>query len=74
MAESNSKSVPIDSLNSILAYLDAEHRRYEHAGDEKRFDPIFGHVANVREWLKPGVRIVIHNPGDGTETTIETPN
>jgi hypothetical protein len=42
MAESNIKAVPIDSLNSILAYLDAEHRRYEDAGDEKRFDPVFG--------------------------------
>jgi hypothetical protein len=51
MAESNSKSVPIDSLNSILAYLDTECRRHEDAGDEKRFDPIFGHVANVHEWL-----------------------
>jgi hypothetical protein len=60
------KAVPIDSLNSILAYLDTERRCYEEANDDKQFDYVFWHVAKVRDWLssfdiKPGVTIVIRD-------------
>src|SRR5260221_10416541 len=49
MAES--KPVPIDSLNSILAYLDIERRSYEDHKDDRQFYRVFGHTNKLREWL-----------------------
>jgi hypothetical protein len=72
MQMAESKPVPFESLNSILAYLDTQRRLYEDAED-KQFDSVFKHAAEVREWLssldmsKPGLVIVIRDP-DGTET------
>jgi hypothetical protein len=49
MAES--QPVPIDSLNSILVYLDIERRSYEDHKDDRQFDHVFRHATKVREWL-----------------------
>jgi hypothetical protein len=70
MQMAESKPVPIDSLNSILAYLDIERRCYEDNKDDKQFDRVFGHATKVREWLssldmsKPGLVVVIREPDD----------
>jgi hypothetical protein len=70
MQMAESKPVPIDSLNSILAYLDIEHRCYEDNKDDKQFDRVFWHANKVREWLssldmsKPGLVVVIREPDD----------
>jgi hypothetical protein len=70
MQMAESKPVPIDSLNSILAYLDIERRSYEDHKDDRQFDRVFGHAAKVREWLssldmsKPGLVVVIREPDD----------
>jgi hypothetical protein len=72
MQMAESKPVPIDSLNSILAYLDIERRCYEDNKDDKQFDRVFGHATKVSEWLssldmtRPGLIIVVRDP-DGTE-------
>jgi hypothetical protein len=44
--------MPIDSLNSILVYLDTERRSLEEANDPKQLDPVFEHAAEVRAWLR----------------------
>jgi hypothetical protein len=73
MQMAESKPVPFESLNSILAYLDTEHRDYQDAKDDKQFDFVFMHAIKVRDWLssfdmsKPGLVIVIRDPDD-TET------
>jgi len=72
MQMAESKPVPFDSLNNILAYLDTQRRLYEDA-DDKQFDHVFRHAAKVRDWLssldmnKPGLVVVFRDP-DGTET------
>jgi hypothetical protein len=73
MQMAESKPVPFDSLNNILAYLDSERRHYEDDKNDKQFDRVFGHAAKVRDWLssfdmsKPGLVVVIRDP-DNTET------
>jgi hypothetical protein len=70
MQMAESKPVPIDSLNSILVYLDIERRTYEDHKDDRQFDHVFRHATKVREWLssldmsKPGLVVVIREPDD----------
>jgi hypothetical protein len=51
MQMAESQPVPIDSLNSILVYLDIERRSYEDHKDDRQFDHVFRHATKVREWL-----------------------
>jgi hypothetical protein len=73
MQMAESKPVPFDSLNNILAYLDSERRHYEDDKNDKQFDRVFGHAAKVRDRVssfdmsKPGLVVVIRDPDD-TET------
>jgi hypothetical protein len=59
---------PLDSLHSVLVYLETERRHYEETEDVKRHDHVYHHAAKVREWLssvhheKPGITIVAENP------------
>jgi hypothetical protein len=70
MQMAESQPVPIDSLNSILVYLDIERRSYEDHKDDRQFDHVFRHATKVREWLssldmsKPGLVVVIREPDD----------